>query len=167
MTDWWNALVAGSIYALGTVGLFAVTLLPLRAFLALRRNWHLWHESTFCKAALLMVAVAAVAALSLSIPCVARVFRCLTEAHCGANRASGWFYWLSLVPTTSDSRPSRTWRYWLRVGATCCNLTIHRSRRRSCSDSIAILGGSITFDQQTRQATGHNVSDRRPIVTIV
>lgn len=39
-------------------------------------------------------------------------------------------------------------------------------RRRSCSDSIAILGGSITFDQQTRQATGHNVSDRKPIITI-
>lgn len=92
MTDWSNALVAGSIYALGTLGLFAVTLLPLRAFLALRRNWHLWHESTFCKATLLVVAVAAVAALSLSIPCIARVFRCLTEAYCGANHASGWFY---------------------------------------------------------------------------
>ncbi|MBN6152400.1 hypothetical protein JR065_18840 [Xanthomonas sp. AmX2] len=28
-------------------------------------------------------------------------------------------------------------------------------------------GGTITFDQQTRQATGHNVSDRKPIITIV
>jgi len=92
MTDWSYLLFAGSIYALGFLGLFAITLLPLRAFLALRRNSHLWHASAIGKTALLMVAVAAIAAVSLSIPPVAKVFRCLTETYCGANRASGWFF---------------------------------------------------------------------------
>jgi hypothetical protein len=92
MTDWSHLLVSGSIYALGFLGLFGITLLPLRAFLALRRNSYLWHVSTLGKAILLVVAIAAVAAISLSVPSVARVFRCLTETYCGANRASGWFF---------------------------------------------------------------------------
>ena len=91
MTDWSYLLFAGSIYALGFLGLFAITLLPLRAFLALRRNSYLWHASAIGKTALLVVAVAAIAAISLSIPPVAKVFRCLTETYCGVNRASGWF----------------------------------------------------------------------------
>lgn len=92
MTDWSYLLFAGSIYAFGFLGLFAITLLPLRAFLALRRNSYLWHASAVGKTALLVVAVAAIAAVSLSIPPVAKVFRCLTETYCGANRASGWFF---------------------------------------------------------------------------
>ncbi|WP_139202820.1 hypothetical protein [Pseudoxanthomonas sp. GM95] len=92
MTDWSYLLFAGSIYALGFVGLFAFTLLPLRAYLAIRRNKHFWHSSNVGKFALLVVAVAAVSAISLSIFPIARVFRCLAEAYCGPNRAHGWLY---------------------------------------------------------------------------
>lgn len=92
MTDWSYLLFAGSIYALGFLGLFAITLLPLRAFLALRRSSYLWHVSAIGKAAMLIVVFAAIVAVSLSIPLIAKVFRCLTETHCGANRASGWFF---------------------------------------------------------------------------
>ncbi|WP_312370092.1 hypothetical protein [Stenotrophomonas sp.] len=92
VTDWRYLLFAGSIHALGFVGLFAITLLPLRAFLAIRRNAYLWHASGIGRVSLVIVAATAIAAVSLSIPLLARVFRCLTETYCGANRASGWIF---------------------------------------------------------------------------
>ena len=92
MTDWSYQLFAGSIYALGFIGLFGISLLPLRAFLALRRNAFLWHSSAIGKSSLILVGAAAVIALVLGIPQIAGVFRCLTEMYCGANRASGWFF---------------------------------------------------------------------------
>jgi NADH:ubiquinone oxidoreductase subunit 6 (subunit J) len=92
MTDWSYLLFAGSIYALGFIGLFGVSLLPLRAFVALRRNAFLWHSSATGKTSLILVGAAALIALILGIPQIAGVFRCLTELHCGANRASGWFF---------------------------------------------------------------------------
>ena len=91
MTDWSYLLFTGSIYALGFLGLFGITLLPLRAFQILHRNSYLWLTSVLGKTALLIAAAAGIAAISMSIPQVARLFRCLTEIHCGANRASGWF----------------------------------------------------------------------------
>jgi NADH:ubiquinone oxidoreductase subunit 6 (subunit J) len=92
MTDWSYLLFAGSIYALGFIGLFGVSLLPLRAFVALRRDAFLWHSSVTGKTSLILVGAAALIALVLGIPQIAGVFRCLTELHCGANRASGWFF---------------------------------------------------------------------------
>jgi hypothetical protein len=92
MTDWSYLLFAGSIYALGFLGLFGITLLPLRAFLALRRSSYLWRVSNLGKASLLVVAATAIAAIAFGIPQIAGVFRCLTETYCGANRASGWFF---------------------------------------------------------------------------
>lgn len=92
MTDWSYLLFVSSIYALGFLGLFGVSLLPLRAFLALRRNASLWHSSVLGKASLILVGTTAIAAIAIGIPQIAGVFRCLTEMHCGANRASGWFF---------------------------------------------------------------------------
>ena len=92
MTDWSYLLFAGSVYALGFIGLFGISLLPLRAFLALRRNAFLWRSSATGKISLILVGAAAVVAIALGIPQIAGVFRCLTEMHCGANRASGWFF---------------------------------------------------------------------------
>ena len=46
--------------------------------------------------ALLLVGLSAVLAIGLSVPQVAGVFRCLTEMHCGANKASGWFFLVAL-----------------------------------------------------------------------
>ncbi len=40
----------------------------------------------------MVIATAAVVAVSLSVPLVARVFRCLTETYCGPGIASGWLY---------------------------------------------------------------------------
>lgn len=77
---------------MGFVGLFGVSLLPLQAFLALRRNAFLWHASVLGKISLILVAVAAIAAVAIGIPQIAGVFRCLTEMHCGASRASGWLF---------------------------------------------------------------------------
>ncbi len=91
MTSWSNLLFSGCLYALGIVGLFGITLLPLRASRALLRDTNLWRVSSFGKAILTVVAIAGIAAIALSVPHVARVFRCLTEGFCGPNRASGWF----------------------------------------------------------------------------
>ncbi|PZU27775.1 MAG: hypothetical protein DI584_07960 [Stenotrophomonas sp.] len=92
MTDWSSLLFASSIYALGFLGLFGISLLPLRAFVALRRNASLWHSSVLGKTALILVGATAIAAIAIGIPQIAGVFRCLTEMHCGANRASGWLF---------------------------------------------------------------------------
>ena len=92
MTDWPYLLFASSIYTLGFLGLFCISLLPIRATLALRRNAFLWRLSFSGKAALVLVGAAAVAAIAFGIPQIAGVFRCLNEMHCGANRASGWFF---------------------------------------------------------------------------
>jgi len=92
MTDWPYLLFASSIYALGFLGLFGISLLPIRATLALRRNAFLWRSSFIGKAALILVGATAVTAIAFGILQIAGVFRCLTEMHCGANRASGWFF---------------------------------------------------------------------------
>ena len=92
MTDWSSLLLASSIYALGFLGLFGVSLLPLRALSALRRNAFLWHSSVLGKTSLILVGVAAIAAIAIGVPQIAGVFHCLTEMHCGANRASGWLF---------------------------------------------------------------------------
>ncbi|MBP6749409.1 MAG: hypothetical protein KA144_07205 [Xanthomonadaceae bacterium] len=90
MTDWSGVLFSGSLYALGFVGLFGIALLPLRVFRAVFRNASLWRASRLGKAALVLVGVVGIAAIALSVPNVARVFRCLTEGLCGPNRASAW-----------------------------------------------------------------------------
>ena len=92
MTDWPYLLFASSIYALGFIGLFGISLLPIRATLALGRNAFLWRSSLIGNAALIIVGAAAIAAIAFGIPQIAGVFRCLNEMHCGANHASGWFF---------------------------------------------------------------------------
>jgi hypothetical protein len=91
MTDWSYVLFASAIYALGFLGLFGISLLPIRATLALRRNAFLW-SSASGKASLVVVGGAAVAAIAYGVPLIAGVFRCLAEMRCGANRASGLFF---------------------------------------------------------------------------
>ncbi|MUV14556.1 hypothetical protein [Noviluteimonas gilva] len=92
MTDWSYILFASAIYGFGFLGLFGISLLPMRATIALRRNAFLWHSSASGRVSLIVVGVAAVAAIAYGVPLIAGVFRCLTEMRCGANRASGWFF---------------------------------------------------------------------------
>src|SRR5690606_12465619 len=86
-----HLLITTSINALGFLGVLAITLLPLRALTTLRSSWRLWPNSSG-KAAFVVVATAAVTAISFSVPIAVRVFRCLTEGYCGPGVASGWLY---------------------------------------------------------------------------
>lgn len=81
MTDWSYLLFVSSIYAFGSLGLFGVSLLPLRAFLALRRNASLWHSSVLGKTSLILVGTTAIAAIANGIPQIAGVFPCLTDGQ--------------------------------------------------------------------------------------
>lgn len=78
-------------YLLGFVGLFGMTLLPLRAVLLLRGHWRRLMESNAGNLAWLAVAIFAGAAIALVVPLTARVFNCLTDSlYCGPNRGTGW-----------------------------------------------------------------------------
>jgi len=90
MTDWTHFLFSGSIHTLGFAGLFGITLLPLRAFLIIRGNAFLWRSTFTGKAAITLVLAAAILAIWNSVQLAAKVFRCLTDMHCGPNQSSGW-----------------------------------------------------------------------------
>jgi hypothetical protein len=89
MMDWSYIGFAGSIIALGLLGLVGVTLLPLRTFQLLRMYTRSWRSSVPSRAALVLVAVAAVSVALYGLPHLARVLACLTDMRCGANRAGG------------------------------------------------------------------------------
>lgn len=80
------------IYAFGFVGLAAITLIPLRAWLLLRPSAirPLWLSSSTAKALCLSLGVLFAFALGIEFKLVARLFHCLTEAYCGPSRAGGW-----------------------------------------------------------------------------
>ena len=75
---------------LGVIGLFAITLLPLRAYLALREHYPLLRGSP--GQVFVYSLLAAVSASSL-VPCIRLAYklaRCLLGFNCGANAAAGW-----------------------------------------------------------------------------
>jgi len=80
------------LYAFGFVGLAAITLIPLRAWLLFRPNAvrPLWDSSSAAKALCLVLGALFAVALGLELKLVARLFHCLTEAYCGPSRAGGW-----------------------------------------------------------------------------
>jgi hypothetical protein len=73
------------VYALGFVGLAAISLIPLRSWLLLRR--FLSHHS---RAAALLVGALAGVTLIFEARIVFRVFHCLMGEYCGASGAQGW-----------------------------------------------------------------------------
>ena len=89
MIDWSYIGFAGSIFALGFVGFIGVTLLPIRTFQLLRRHARGWRSSFASRVALVVVAIAAVSVAIYGVPYIVRVFNCLTDMRCGANRAGG------------------------------------------------------------------------------
>ena len=89
MIDWSYIGFAGSIFALGLLGVLGVTLLPLRTFQLLRKHGRHWHSSMACRIAVLIVALAATVSILYGLPYLVRVFNCLTDMRCGANRAGG------------------------------------------------------------------------------
>jgi len=80
-----------SIYALGFVGLFAITLIPLRSWQILRANYSFLRATSIGTAVFGILLLIAAAAIAAEASLVAHIFRCLIGLHCGANRASGWF----------------------------------------------------------------------------
>ena len=85
-----------SLYALGVLGFFAITLLPLRSWLLLRRNSHLLSASTFGKVSYALILLAAILAIGVSGFILFKVSKCLLGLHCSANRSGGWFFLASI-----------------------------------------------------------------------
>jgi hypothetical protein len=89
MIDWSHIGFSGSILALGLIGFIGVTLLPIRAFKLLRRHAISWRSSVANRVAFVLLVVATMAVVLYGLPHLARVFACLTDMRCGANRAGG------------------------------------------------------------------------------
>jgi hypothetical protein len=85
-------MFALSIYSFAVVGLFGVTLLPLRVVMAVRNAVHLRHESIVGKLGFYVVMALSLVALAIAAFQVAGVFRCLSGLHCSANRAGGLMF---------------------------------------------------------------------------
>ena len=85
-----HAFVA-ALYAVGFIGFFGITLLPVRAFLNIRFFWRNRNRPLRCYAPPLIVAVLALPAAAFSALSLRAIVRCLMESHCGGNRSSGWF----------------------------------------------------------------------------
>jgi len=89
--SWQYWLFLSSLYVLGVIGFFAITLLPLRSWILLRRNSGFLSASTIGKFGYALVALAAISAIALSGASLVHVAKCLLGYHCSANRAGGWF----------------------------------------------------------------------------
>ena len=77
-------------YGLGALGFVAVTALPLRLWILLRRNTWTSRSRTSRRIAYLLLAVAGVTAISFAGISLIHVGRCLLGFHCSANAAGGW-----------------------------------------------------------------------------
>jgi hypothetical protein len=83
-------LLITAMYASGVVGLFGITLFPIRAFSLFQKNASLWSVSNGGK---LLFSSMLLVSMFLLWGCVDLTFgvsRCLLGYHCGANMASGW-----------------------------------------------------------------------------
>jgi hypothetical protein len=89
-------LLSLGLYAAGFIGLLAVALLPLRVFCTLRSIARVSRQSQAWRVAFWLIAVAGVVALAVAAPNLTSAVRCLTEAVCGGNRASGWFFFVAI-----------------------------------------------------------------------
>ncbi|WP_449447528.1 hypothetical protein [Thermomonas brevis] len=78
------------MYSLGAIGLFGITLLPLRGYSLLRRwSLPLWQASIAGKLLLTVTVVLVLGALVFEFQLLSRVFNCLLGERCGPKRASG------------------------------------------------------------------------------
>ena len=91
-----------ALYGLGALGFLAVTALPVRLWVLLRR--HIWaiRSGGRRRAAYLALALSGAAALACAAERLGHVGRCLLGYHCSANAAGGWvalagvaFWWLA------------------------------------------------------------------------
>ncbi len=95
------AAFSAVLYGLGVLGFVAVTALPARLWVLLRRTLPVGRSSGWRRLAYLALAVAGAAALAGAGEQLLHVSRCLLGYHCSANAAGGWialagagFWWL-------------------------------------------------------------------------
>lgn len=91
-----ESLIPVVFYGLGFIGLFGITLLPLRSYTLLRQQVPLWHCSLPAKLIAVLAVIIVVAALAVETELLSRIFRCLTGERCGPKRATGWGYLVSI-----------------------------------------------------------------------
>ena len=78
------------LYGLGAVGFAAVTLLPFRFWVLMRRYAGAIRSGIGPRVAYVLLAIVGIAALLVAGVCLVRVSRCLLGFHCSANAAGGW-----------------------------------------------------------------------------
>ena len=93
---WQSTFFEAALIALGVVGFFAISLLPLRAWTLLRQNKGLILAPFYGKTAYAIVCIAAAAAIWASASSLLKVSHCLLGLHCSANRAGGWLFLSSI-----------------------------------------------------------------------
>ncbi len=88
-----NSWIPLVMYSLGAIGLFGITLLPLRGCSLLRR-WGplLWQASNLGTVLLVLAVFLVLGALVFEFQLLSRVFGCLLGERCGPKRASGLGY---------------------------------------------------------------------------
>jgi phosphate starvation-inducible membrane PsiE len=85
-----GVLLVAAMYIFGVIGLFGITLLPLRAALLLRRHFFLWFASVSGRWLLVSMFLVSAVLLYFCVEITIDMSRCLLGYHCGPNRASGW-----------------------------------------------------------------------------
>ena len=77
-------------YWLAAIGLFAITLIPLRGYSLLRRwSLPLWQNSISGRLLLALTLVVVIGTLVLELQLLSKVFNCLLGERCGPKRGSG------------------------------------------------------------------------------
>lgn len=83
-------LLLAAMYAFGVIGLFGITLFPIRFVTLFRKNVFLWSRSNMGKFLLVSMLLVSAVLLCFCVELTIDMSRCLLGYHCGANRASGW-----------------------------------------------------------------------------
>jgi hypothetical protein len=79
-----------TFYGLGAVGFAAVTALPLRFWVLMRRKAWAINSGIGHRTGYLLLAMIGIAALAIAGTSLVHVSRCLLGFHCSANAAGGW-----------------------------------------------------------------------------
>ena len=85
-----GVLLIIAMYAFGVIGLFGITLFPIRAVSLFRRHFFLRSASKPGKWLLFLMFLVTAVLFYFCIELTINMSRCLLGYHCGANRASGW-----------------------------------------------------------------------------
>jgi len=90
--SWQDIALQVAFWAFGFVGLFGITLLPLRSVQLIYRSWAPSRASIVGRLCFSLLALAAALALFGAVACTYGMSRCLLGYYCSVNQAGGWFY---------------------------------------------------------------------------